>query len=349
MCIYLTNQTNLHYQKQEHIIPAALGGIAKLGHGVVSDEFNREIAELERDYMRSSIFAGFSRTVQGPGIRGSLSADKQVRSNIHVLVNQSDPDDLTLGYIQKGVPHQISQIRYHDSTRAVHVQFPKTIDMDIPIAVEDLLNVCKNVRNIKTTEITSELVPLDVFLFGYLQESKGPQAFFARHPQAAFQFAPEHIEKIGAKLVIDPQNGVSNQHPVISNTTNSFKIEHHRVHAKIAFNYLAHIYGAAFVKQSCFDEIRSWIVNGGANNFVSTNQDEAQTIQQVVKLLPPYAHAVILTHGQDHIFVYVIIYGYWTNMIVLTRNAPHLPPTNMRGLVCDWQNRKEIDLSALFQ
>lgn len=73
-----------------------------LDHGVVSDEFNREIAELGRDYMRSSIFVGFMRTVQGPGVRGGLSDDKQVRSNIHVLVNKNDSADLTLGFIKRG-------------------------------------------------------------------------------------------------------------------------------------------------------------------------------------------------------------------------------------------------------
>ena len=40
MCIYYGKSENLTYEKQEHVIPAGLGGHIKLGKGVVSDQAN---------------------------------------------------------------------------------------------------------------------------------------------------------------------------------------------------------------------------------------------------------------------------------------------------------------------
>jgi len=348
MCIYYKDQLGLNYQKQEHIIPAALGGIKTLARGVVSDEFNREIAELEREYMRDSLFAGFSRIVQGPGVRGSLSSHRQVRSKIHVLVNKSDPSDLTLGYIQKGIPYQLVQLRYNIQTKDVQVQFPNSPVIDVSATFNELKEICRMVRNSKVTELFSDQIPPEVLLFGYLQEAKGPRLFFASNADAEFKFEPEILEEFAEKLFIDPAKGISNSNPVISNTTAVFKVDYHRVHAKMAFNYLAHLYGAEFVNNTCFDAIRNWIASGGENDFVGLNQEKDAAIQQIVEILPPAAHAVLICHDRDHVFAYVIVYRHWVNFIVLTRNAPSMPPGMMQGLICDWKNRIEFSLSELW-
>jgi hypothetical protein len=347
MCIYLNNSTDLHYEKQEHIIPAGLGGLTKLDRGVVSDEFNLLMSSLEKRYMNDSIFAGFSRIVQGPGERGNLADDKQVRSNVHVLVNKNDPNDLTLGYIKKGVPHELPQLCYDIRTKAVRVQFPNDQAAKANDMINELLKICRMISSLKTYEITSDLLPLDVFVFGYLHGRKRPEAFFAKNPQADFNFSPELIEEFGAKLTLDPQTAATGSNHVISNRTNTLEPDFYRVPGKTAFNYLAHLKGAAFMQQDCFDSIRSWITNGGDNNFVTLTQEKNHAVQRIVGLLPPYAHAVLISQGQGHIFGHVIIYGHWVNLVVLTRNAPALPPSNITGLICDWKNRQELSLEKL--
>ncbi|MEX8546292.1 MAG: hypothetical protein V5804_01705, partial [Mucilaginibacter sp.] len=111
MCIYYLDQANLNYFKREHIIPAGLGGREMLAQGIVSDEFNLSMAGLEKDYMNNSLYAGFARILLGPGQRGSLSPNKEVRSDVHVLVNKDDNSDVSLGYIQKGKTYELTQIR----------------------------------------------------------------------------------------------------------------------------------------------------------------------------------------------------------------------------------------------
>jgi len=347
MCIYLNNRTDLHYDKQEHIIPAGLGGIAKLAQGVVSDEFNFPMSGLEKRYMNDSIFAGFSRMVQGPGERGNLADDKQVRSHVHVLVNKDDPHDLTLGYIKKGVPHELSQFCYNIRTKAVRVQFANDHKTEVQGKIDELLTICRTIRSLKTYELTSDLLPPDVFIFGYLHGRNRPEAYFAKNSQADLNFSPELIEEFGAKLTLDPQAAATGSNHVISNRTNTLEPDFYRVPGKTAFNYLAQLKGAAFMQQDCFDSIRSWITNGGDNNFVKLVQEKDHAVQRIVGLLPPYAHAVLISQGQGYIFGHVVIYGHWVNLVVLTRNAPALPPSNITGLICDWKNRRELSLENL--
>lgn len=347
MCIYLNQQSGLHYEKQEHIIPAGLGGITKLAKGVVSDEFNLAISGLEKEYMSNSLFVGFARIIQGPGERGSLSADNQVRSHVHILVNRSNNQDLTLGFIKKGVPHHLPQLHYNIRTKAVHVQFPNDNHTSAQTKINDLIQVCRAIRTIKIVEIDSHLLHTDQFIFGYLHGRKRPEAYFAKNPAAGFGYSPELIEEFGSKLMLDPHSGVSSSNHVISNRTNVIKPDFYRVPAKIAFNYLAHLKGADFMQQDCFEEIRTWIVNGGKNDFVKITQEPNLAIQRIVTLLPPSAHAVLISQSNGHIFGHVIIYGHWVNLVVLTKNAGHLPPNNITGLICDWQNRQELPLENL--
>ncbi|MGF7078907.1 hypothetical protein [Mucilaginibacter sp. UYCu711] len=345
MCIYLTGQTNLHYKKQEHIIPAGLGGMMKLANGVVSDEFNYAMSGLEKQYMSDSIFAGFARVTEGPGRSGSLSDQNQTRSNIHVLVNNTDAKDVTLGYIQKGVPINLPQFRYDIHTKAIQVQLKN--EPGIQEKIDELIAICKSIATINTTLITSDLIPENTFLFGYKTEKKYNRAFFASNPKATFNFSNALLEEFGEKLVLDPNSGIKSSNHVISNRTNSLQPDFYRIPAKIAFNYLAHLYGADYVRNTTFDAIRSWIADGGDNQFVKLTQEKDTAIQNIVGLLPSSAHAVFISEGDGHIFGHVVIYGHWINLIVLTRNAPatHRNPT-LKGLICDWKNRKEIDLDT---
>lgn len=52
-CIYLKkSEPDVRFTKREHVIPAGLGGIAKLSLGVVSDEANEYFSPLEMETLR---------------------------------------------------------------------------------------------------------------------------------------------------------------------------------------------------------------------------------------------------------------------------------------------------------
>lgn len=75
-CIYYKKtEPDLRFDKEEHIIPAGLGGIHKLEKGSVSDEANEKFSKIETVALRNSII-GFNRMNFGPGKRGSLNVKK---------------------------------------------------------------------------------------------------------------------------------------------------------------------------------------------------------------------------------------------------------------------------------
>lgn len=58
-CIYFGNTKNeLSYRKQEHIIPASLGGKMKLPLGLVSDQANELFSKYEMKAVRNT-YGGF--------------------------------------------------------------------------------------------------------------------------------------------------------------------------------------------------------------------------------------------------------------------------------------------------
>ena len=66
-CIYYKkSEQHLRFDKEEHVIPAGLGGIQKLQRGTVSDEANEKFSKLETVVLRNS-FIGLNRMNNGPG------------------------------------------------------------------------------------------------------------------------------------------------------------------------------------------------------------------------------------------------------------------------------------------
>jgi hypothetical protein len=124
MCIYLGENSELHYDSAEHIIPAGLGGIKKLPIVYVSREFNRLISKSEQGFLRNSIIS-MPRQIIGPGKRGSSTNIKATKSLINVFKQQTDKGSLSLGYIQLGKPVEIPHIVLNNTTGAYSVGLNK--------------------------------------------------------------------------------------------------------------------------------------------------------------------------------------------------------------------------------
>lgn len=85
-CIYsLKTASEANFQKQEHVIPACIGGKAKLPKGYVSDEVNEMFSKLELDFARNNLLISLNRVFFGPGKRGSLDPNKATESDIHIM------------------------------------------------------------------------------------------------------------------------------------------------------------------------------------------------------------------------------------------------------------------------
>lgn len=106
MCVYYKDAEGLRFEKQEHIIPAFLGGKKMLDQGVVSDQANELFSGIEKHAAMES-FINIDRMFLGPGKRGSRNPKKAGSAKISVMCA---PDGrASLGYILMGKPKQIMQ------------------------------------------------------------------------------------------------------------------------------------------------------------------------------------------------------------------------------------------------
>ena len=101
MCIYYKDKIHLNYKSQEHLFPAAIGGILKLPLGFVSDEFNNDFSSLEGELIKTSLVA-VPREIEGPGKRGKLADKYATKSKGALMQNTNDESVFSLGYLKKG-------------------------------------------------------------------------------------------------------------------------------------------------------------------------------------------------------------------------------------------------------
>lgn len=96
MCVYYKDAEGLRFEKQEHIIPAFLGGKKMLDQGVVSDQANELFSGIEKHAAMES-FINIDRMFLGPGKRGSRNPKKAGSAKISVMCSQNGR--ASLGYI----------------------------------------------------------------------------------------------------------------------------------------------------------------------------------------------------------------------------------------------------------
>lgn len=107
MCVYYKDAEGLRFEKQEHIIPAFLGGKKMLDQGVVSDQANELFSGIEKHVSMES-FININRMFLGPGKRGSKNPKKAGSAKISVMCSQNGR--ASLGYILMGKPKQLCNV-----------------------------------------------------------------------------------------------------------------------------------------------------------------------------------------------------------------------------------------------
>ena len=159
MCIYLEDNGDLTYKKQEHVFPAGLGGIQMLDHGVVSDQANELFSPLELKLQRESLIS-IDRMFYGPGKRGSHKPEKASKSAVNVGLQ--DDGKPILCYTAAGKPYNIPQMYRID--KEVIVSLPDKEHI-IEEQMEQFLSDLKKFNG-KYVFLKSEYVSSNSFIIG---------------------------------------------------------------------------------------------------------------------------------------------------------------------------------------
>ncbi|WP_123053166.1 hypothetical protein [Clostridium sp. JN-1] len=333
-CIYLKKtEPEVTFKEREHIIPAGIGGIAKLPKGMVSDQFNTDIfSRIELDFMRNSIIA-IPRQFEGPGKRGSLCTKNATKSKIHVMSFSNDPSNVILGYTKLATPHPIPQFKIINQTRIDTILDPSEGNYNIQLS--NLIEALRNFNN-KYITIKDNNIPSNIMLLGNFQN----KWYLGVHDDTVKPPSLEYINKIIKSIIVSKPQPKFESEQVISHQSTKFDIENfYRVCAKIVFNFLAFSNGSQFVLQNKFDPIRNWIVNGGKNKF-SVLIDRGKYPKKFS--LPGKVHNISIIKVNDKLLGLLSLYNHFDISVNICDNFTESYFFN--GYVCDWENREEYDL-----
>lgn len=328
-CIYLKQtEPDVSFLSEEHIFPAAIGGIQKLPIDYVSHDCNNAFSAMELNFMRNSLIA-ISRQFYGPGKRGKLSPKYASKSNVSLMTSTEDPNSISFGYISMGQPYNISQIIINKLGTCTF-RADSSIENGTKLN-EDFMEKLKGFEG-KYILYEEKTISENEFILGF-HEGKWYVALSNK----------ELEEKISSCIeVLLLQKPLSNQSPEYSEKQTSVKQSlqfdetYFRVCAKIIFNYLSYAKGQNFVLNNCFDSLREWIVNGGENTFATLIGKEFS----IPLPLPDNAHKLFIFRNGTSLMSIISFYGgSFATQVELCQN--YTDYFEMDGFICDWKDRKE--------
>lgn len=332
-CIYLKQtEPEVSFSSEEHIFPAGIGGIKKLPLDFVSHDCNNSFSALELKFMRNSLIS-ISRQFYGPGKRGKLNPRNASKSTVCLMTDVNDQNSIGLGYVSLGQPYKIFQVLINKSgvCRFKTDRSHGEINEQLEIFMESLKKY-----DGKYVLYEDERFSEDEFILGY-HEGKWYVALSNKDFEGKI---------IGFVNMLKHQNPLKDQPPQYKTVQKevmqklTFDDSHFRICAKIIFNYLAFAKGQDFVLNSCFDELRDWIVEGGENKF-------ALLIGEKLRLpisLPEFAHKLVVIQDGKSLRGCISFYDEaFTTQVNLCDNYEGV--FEMDGFICDWKNKREYIMS----
>ncbi|MFL5763586.1 MAG: hypothetical protein ACJ77K_06545 [Bacteroidia bacterium] len=332
MCIYYQNRPELSYKSQEHVFPAAIGGIAMLPKGYVSDQFNNDISKLERIVIKESM-VGFARELEGPGKRGKLSAKHATKSPISLIESAEERGRFALGYVQGPKTYEISNYQFNTQTGFGSFSFP--VDKDF----EYFKSKCYVFNPERLRLLVYEELPINEVVFGIGEGvEKGYDYFIAKNPSNEFSLSLERCKLIADKMIMTSQPQKKIYQPIVSKKL-YLSIDQLRIYAKIAFNYLASIKGKEYVCDQRFDPIRNWISNGGENSFAALGNTESNLLERMGIVFPKSFHFLAIHSNERGLWAKVFLYNMlYVDVQLSTSPFPDIP---LEGFLCDYKNKTE--------
>lgn len=340
MCIYLGDKIGLHYEDQEHIFPAGIGGIAKLPNGFVSDEFNKKISSLELDLMRNSLLS-IPRNFEGPGKRGKLAEKFHAPSKVSVFLNVKD-NVHSLGHTIKGKPYEIPHISLDSVTGVTSLNFPDDRSTSFESKITDFHDWSKKIDWSKTIELDGNMLPENIILFGITKAEGGAlRSFIAKNSLNEFNLNVAMVQRIAAAYVDQSHQATPVKYHAQVHTKATFSEDHFRIFAKIAVNFIASIRGRDFIQAERFKPVVNWVTHGGENKFARLIP-ETNLFGTDALTFPPSSHYVIVSKVHERLIAYISLYSSLT--VFLDFGFKMNEPFHDNGMVCDWKNRKEYSL-----
>lgn len=351
-CIYLKDrkQEELHFQKQEHIFPAFVGGMHKLEQGAVSDEMNELFSKWELLAAQDSILT-LNRMFLGPGKRGSMNPKK--RGHAKIGIHKSDDGKLSLGYIYMGTPKLILQVNF-----PLDVQEGENVQIGVSIDGENREQILEQQKSLidalekydgRAVVLTEKVIPEKLALLGYYNG----RFFLGLHPNAnneeTFSYVKKMVPKVcvGLKLQTFPENAKVHKSQVHSNFAHCMDMKaYFRLVAKVAFNAAAYLNGREFMLADDFDGIRNAIVTGEEiERYVQFANDSPLKVFKELnyeQFVGRNFHSVICMRKGNQYLAVVSFYGVISSMVVLlAENLTVFPASQMDGYVCDWEQQWE--------
>jgi hypothetical protein len=341
MCIYYIERPELNYKKQEHIIPAGIGGVLKLPKGYVSDEFNNDISKLEMEFFREGILS-MPRQIFGPGKRGSLSENKATKSKVHLISGVHSKEQFALGYTSAGKVYEIPHLLWNTNTGESIFSFNKSYKEAEEVINEFQLK-CKDADTLKIKIIITDKLPDDIAILGIQQGiEENFDCFYACNEGNGYVINAEKIKKIGAGMTFSDSPKAEKYLPKAHLKAN-FKRDYFRIYGKIAFNFLAFEKGEEFVKHEQFDSVRNWIATGGEYDFVRIDNQSENPLLKVSIDLPKDAHFIYFTQSEQTLISQIFLYGGYSVILLLSNALTKRVGTDV--FICDWRNRQEYKLA----
>ena len=330
MCIYLGDSSDLHYEQQEHIFSSFLGGQKMLERGMVSDEANHILSQLEDELAHKSVLQ-LPRAFMGPGKRSTNKLNSVV---VYPLKNEKR-NSWELGYVFLGESHLIPHIRVLGN------EFVFSCDDGDEESVKGEANkFFQRLNKFKTARYTEIRLPIEnqnFFLLGFFKNKwylyRGNIDISEIYKKVAAISETSELKSV-QKGIFQPQ-----VHGIVQETEKT-----DRAYAKIAFNILANLYGENYVMHANFDELRSWIINGGNNTFTITISDKE--VNEITKdlNLPLDSHWCILTLVGSKICAIISLYDKTFRAFEFCEK-PSNAQFHINGMICDWKNKKEYTLT----
>lgn len=354
-CIYYKNfSENLKFTKMEHVIPAGLGGIAKLPIGYVSDSANELFSSTEREVLRNSILS-VNRENVGPGKRGSMNVKKVKSPNIRVLKDKNDyGDNFKLGFIFAGETYMIPQLvlDFNDKELYYTTQYLSTV-LDENYGKQTINNFRANLirflldknRIYKLIEMPFQTTKHFIIIGLYRKRWFAATSHKIINMNYLSLMLLEHVSKEKFNKEVPVQLPKLKQHYTYKFEFNASALEF--IYVKTAFNALALFKGNDFVCREIFDPVRNSILNKrNFSDFIMDSQEPNIAIIETIKKIPERNHYVIISQVENVIVAYVSFYKEKKPFVIkLTDNFNGEFTTD--GLICDWKNRMEFRIEQL--
>lgn len=337
MCIYYGNERNLTYEKQEHVFPAGLGGIAMLPKGMVSDQANELFSPLEAKLMHDSLIS-IERVLFGPGKRGSHDPKKASISNISLLKNEDGK--LALGYLSGKSGYYINSIYKKQNEFTFAVASEQNHDPER--AWEAFKQEARDL-GAQFVHISSEKLDPGDWVFG----SYRGKHYLALGPHCELETVKKQLRMIADSSRSGTLNRKSGRPEFDIPIEESDLIG--RVYAKVAINVLARLKGEEYVCHDRFAPIKSWILG-------ESDVDEYSQLPKVTPdnrlRFPENCHWCIFLIHDKKLCAVVCFYNTCSRYFELADSI--LPEDRYRsgplfGLICDWRNKRELTLEEWIQ